>query len=156
VVVAEKIEFQRRDGTRGVMSLSSAPVRDATGGIVAGVAVFWDVTEHERAAAALRESEAQLKAIVETVIDGIMTIDELGSVQSVNPAAVRLFGYEPEEMIGRSIAMLMPEPSGGGHDRYLSRNRAGGERRNIGIVREVVGRHKDGSPFPLELAVSEA
>jgi diguanylate cyclase (GGDEF)-like protein len=59
-------------------------------------------------------------------------------------------------MIGRNIAMLMPEPSGGGHDRYLSRNRAGGERRNIGIVREVVGRHKDGSPFPLELAVSEA
>ncbi len=156
VVVAEKIEFQRGDGTRGVISVSSAPVRDATGRIVAGVAVFWDVTEHERAAAALRESEAQLKAIVETVIDGILTIDELGSVQSVNPAAVRLFGYEPEEMIGRNIAMLMPEPSGGGHDRYLSRNRAGGERRNIGIVREVVGRHKDGSPFPLELTVSEA
>jgi len=103
----------------------------------------------------LRESEARLRAIVETAVDGIITIDEKGTVESLNPAAERIFGYAAAEVIGRNISMLMPSPYHEEHDQYLRNYMETGVRRIIGIGREVRGRRKDGSTFPMEIAVSE-
>jgi two-component system sensor kinase FixL len=101
------------------------------------------------------ESAKLLKAIIETAIDGIITIDDRGLVESLNPAAQKLFGYELEEVIGKNISMLMPEPDRSRHDGYINRYQHTGEKRIIGLGREVRGLRKDGSMFPFRLAVSE-
>jgi two-component system sensor kinase FixL len=103
----------------------------------------------------IMESAKLLKAIIETAIDGIITIDDRGRVESLNPAALRLFGYSLEEVVGKNISMLMPEPDKSGHDGYLQRYQHTGEKRIIGKGREVRGLRKDGSTFPFRLAVSE-
>ena len=100
-------------------------------------------------------SEAWLRAIVDSAVDGIITIDELGSITDLNPAALRLFGYSADELIGQNVKILMPEPYHAGHDAYLRNYRETGVRKIIGIGREVAGKRKDGSVFPLDLAVSE-
>jgi two-component system sensor kinase FixL len=97
-----------------------------------------------------------LVGILENTVDGILVIDSRGVVQSVNKAVQRIFQYTPGEVVGQNVAMLMPSPDRDRHDQYLSRYLKTGERRIIGIGREVVGRRKDGSVFPLNLAVSEA
>ena len=96
-----------------------------------------------------------LDAIIDNAIDGILTIDKQGIIETINPAALKLFGYEQEEVIGKNIKMLMPEPDKSAHDGYLDRYHHTGERRIIGIGREVRGLRKDGSTFPFRLAVSE-
>lgn len=100
--------------------------------------------------------EARMRAILDTVIDGIITIDELGIIQSFNPAAERIFGYRAREAIGQTVGILMPEPDKSQHDRYLRNYLEGGTARIIGIGREVVGRRKDGTTFPMHLGVGEA
>src|SRR5687768_10216938 len=102
---------------------------------------------------ALLDSEARTRAILDAAVDAIITIDELGKIESVNPAALRLFGYEANEMIGQNVKMLMPEPYYSEHDGYLEHYKKTGQKRIIGIGREVVGRRKDGSTFPMHLAV---
>jgi len=101
------------------------------------------------------ENAALLKAIIENAIDGIITIDERGQIESINPAGCKLFQYIPEEVIGRNIMMLMPEPYKGEHDGYLNRYQHTGEPHIIGIGREVTGLKKDGTTFPFRLAVSQ-
>ena len=112
-------------------------------------------TQGKRAEAALRDSEARHRAILEATIDGIITIDERGTIESANPAAVRLFGYTLPELIGNNVKMLMPAPYHDKHDGYLDNYRRTGERKIIGIGREVVGRRKDGTVFPMDLSISE-
>jgi len=102
-----------------------------------------------------RTKQSLEQAILDTAIDGIVSIDERGIVRTLNPACERLFGYAAEEVIGRNVNMLMPAPYGEEHDGYLRRYRETGERRIIGIGREVAGRRKDGSEFPLYLSVGE-
>ena len=104
---------------------------------------------------ALRESEARARAIVETTVDGIITIDDIGTIESFNSAAERIFGYSGHEVIGENIQLLMPSPYREEHDAYLRSYRETGRRQIIGIGREVTGLRKDGSVFPMELAVSE-
>jgi two-component system sensor kinase FixL len=101
----------------------------------------------------LADSEARLRAIMDTAVDGIITITEHGTIESFNPAAERLFGYAAAEILGHNIAMLMPSREE--HDGYLAQYRRTGEPRILGRGREVIGQRKDGSTFPVELAVSE-
>jgi len=103
----------------------------------------------------LSEDARKLKAIFETAIDGIITIDEKGIVESFNSAAVKLFGYEVREVVGQNVKMLMPEPDHSAHDGYLEHYQRTRIPRIIGKGREVTGKKKDGTTFPMRLAVSE-
>ena len=94
-------------------------------------------------------------AILQTAVDGIITIDERGIVESFNPAAERLFGYTTDEAIGQNISMLMPSPYREEHDSYIARYLQTDEPHIIGIGREVHARRRDGTTFPIALAVSE-
>jgi two-component system sensor kinase FixL len=105
--------------------------------------------------APLPEREALLRAILETSPDGLVTIDERGTIQAFNPAAERTFGYDAAEVIGRNVSCLMPSPYREEHDGYLERFLRTGEKRIIGIGREVLGQRKDGTVFPHELTVAE-
>ena len=101
------------------------------------------------------ENAALLNAIIKNAIDGIITMSERGTVESINPSACKLFEYSPEEVIGKNISMLMPPPDREKHDDYISRYQKTGVPHIIGIGREVTGLKKDGSRFPFRLAVSE-
>jgi two-component system sensor kinase FixL len=103
----------------------------------------------------IMENAALLKAIIENAIDGILTIDGQGIVESINPAACKLFQYTPEEVIGNNVTMLMPQPYKSQHDEYIHRYQRTAEPHIIGIGREVTGLKKDGSQFPFRLAVSD-
>ncbi|MEO6665534.1 MAG: EAL domain-containing protein, partial [Nitrospiria bacterium] len=118
---------------------------------LAGIAI-----ERKQAEDTLRNSETRLRAILTNAADGMVTIDGDRLVESLNPAAERIFGYPAAEVIGRNIKMLMPEPYQSEHDGYVQRYVDGGRGRIIGIgPREVVGRRRDGTTFPMDLAVSE-
>jgi len=129
--------------------------------VVAGVVAWMGELLHRtrRAmldnAAALAAREAHLRTILDTAPDATVVIDPDGTITSFSAAAVRQFGYVEEEAIGRNVSMLMPEPYSSQHDRYMQRYLETGEKRIIGIDRVVVGRRKDGSTFPMKLAVGE-
>ena len=103
----------------------------------------------------LLSREAHLRSILDTVPDAMIVIDERGIIQSFSTAAERLFGTAAADMIGKNIKILMPSPYREGHDGYLERYLRTGERRIIGVGRVVVGERRDGSTFPMELAVGE-
>lgn len=109
----------------------------------------------EERTASLKESAARTQAIVDNAVEGIITIDEEGLVESFNPAAERIFGYSAGEVLGRNVSMLMPEPYHTGHNGYIRRYLETGEPRVMKSIREAEGRRKDGTVFPLEIAVSE-
>jgi len=109
----------------------------------------------DRARGELRDREAHLQAILDTAIEGILSIDEQGRVEEINKAAQRMFGYTAAEVVGQNIKLLMPGPYREEHDGYLGAYRATGLKKIIGIGREVRGIRKDGTVFPIDLAVSE-
>lgn len=114
-----------------------------------------EAAERKRAEEELRRAEEKSRSVVDHVVDGIITIDERGTVESLNPAAEKIFGYPAAEVIGRNVKLLMPQPFRDDHDEYLAGYLRTGEAKIIGIGREVEGRRKDGSTFPMDLAVSE-
>ncbi len=121
-----------------------------------GVVVVWtDVTALKKITGDLMRREEHLRGIMETVLDAIITINETGIIDTFNPAAERIFGFTAKEVIGKNVKKLMPQPFRREHDGYLSRYLKTGKARIIGIGREVTGRRKDGSTFPMELTVSE-
>lgn len=98
---------------------------------------------------------AALSAIVHSAVDAIITIDEMGLIVTANPATEALFEYSVDELIGQNVKILMPTPYREGHDDYLKNYKRSGVRKIIGIGREVIGQRKDGTTFPMHLAVSE-
>ena len=127
-------------------------------GVALAIGGEWFQRSVARSAAAnadLAEREAHLRSILETVPDAMIVIDEAGLVRSFSHTAERQFGWSADEVIGRNVSMLMPSPYREQHDAYLERYYRTGERRIIGIGRVVVGERKDGSTFPMELAVGE-
>ncbi len=123
-------------------------------------AVLWItaylVLRYRASSRSLEDREQRLRALVSTAVDGVMIIDANGTVQEYNPACEKLFGYRSDEVIGQNVKMLMPPPYRQEHDEYLHRYRTTGNKRIIGIGREVEGRRKDGTTFPMELSVGEA
>lgn len=107
-------------------------------------------SEHDLATRA-----AQLEAILESAVDAIITIDDRGIIESVNSATERMFGYAPPELLGNNVQVLMPQPYRSEHDAYIDNYLRSGKRKIIGIGREVTGKRKDGTTFPIHLAVSE-
>jgi PAS domain S-box-containing protein len=146
---------QCKDGGRFYASGVVTPIFDEENKLRGFTKIARDITERKQSEEAVREAAVRLKAIVETAVDGIITIDEQGSVESMNPAAERIFGYTHEEVIGQNIAILMSEPERNEHSHYLEGYLRTGRQKIIGTIREVRGRRKDGSIFPMELAVSE-
>lgn len=127
-------------------------------GVAISVAGEWAVRRRRRregAARILEEREAHLRSIFDTAPEAMIVINESGIIQSYGASAERMFGWRPDEVMGRNISMLMPEPFRAQHDGYLERYRSTGEKRIIGIGRIVVGERKGGSTFPMELAVGE-
>ena len=105
--------------------------------------------------AAAHDTAERLRAVVDTAVEAIMTIDEKGILESFNPAAEKMFGYTAAEIIGRNVSVLMPAPYREQHDRYIQEYCRTGQAKIIGIGREVVGRRKDGTVFPMDLSVGE-
>ncbi|MDM4766318.1 MHYT domain-containing protein [Pelomonas sp. SE-A7] len=101
----------------------------------------------------LRSEKRRMQAMLDTAVDGVITINGRGSILSFNGAAERLFGWTADEVLGRNVKLLMPEPHHGQHDGYLQRHLETGEARIIGVGRDVVGQHKTGRPLPIRLAI---
>jgi PAS domain S-box-containing protein len=146
---------RRADGTERVLLWNMMRVADAGAGSPGVFAVAQDITERDAAERALREREARLSSVISTAPDAIITIDERGRIQSFSYAAEQLFLYSAGEVIGQNVKMLMPSPHQELHDGYLARYLRTGEKRIIGIGRTVEAQRKDGSVFPMELAVGE-
>jgi len=114
-----------------------------------------DISERKRVESEIHDREQRIGTLIDTIVDGIIVIDSKGAIQTFNPAAESLFGYHSGEVQGRNINILMPKPYAAEHDGYLHNYLTTGTKKIIGIGREVTGRRKDGSTFPMELAVSE-
>lgn len=155
ISLGEVIDIECFDGSRKTIRSSAVPIRGDGGELAGAVAVIEDITGERIAQQALADSEVRYRAVVETAVDALVIIDDSGIVQSFNRAAERIFGYSTDEVIGRNVNLLMPEPHRAGHDGYLSNYLRTGERKIIGIGREVDGLHRDGTPIPLELSIAE-
>src|SRR5258708_6675016 len=145
-----------KDGRRGDIPLTVSPLFNQSGKVVGASKVARDITERKLAEQALRETAARLRTLTETAVDGVILIDARGVVLMFNPACEKLFGYSADEVIGKNVRMLMPEPYRHEHDRYIANYRDTRDPKIIGIGREVVGLRKDGSTFPMDLSVGEA
>ncbi len=148
-----EVTARRRDGSVFPIHLSVGEMR--IGGERKFTGMLRDLTRRVRLEDELGASEARWRAVVESAVDGIIVIDAHGRVEMFNPAAERLFGYAAHEVLGQNVDMLMPSPYREEHDSYLSRYLATGRAKIIGIGREVQGRRKDGSVFPLHLSVGQ-
>lgn len=151
--IGREVTGLRKDGSTFPMELSVGEASE--GDSPAYIGIIRDLTARRQAEADLLEREARLISILETVPDAIIVIDDQGLIQSFSPAAQRLFGWSPAEVQGQNVRMLMPPPYRDQHDGYMQHYRETGERRIIGIGRVVTGQRKDGSTFPMELAVGE-
>jgi PAS domain S-box-containing protein len=146
---------RKKSGEEFWESASISPVVNEQGEITHFVAVKEDITERKRIEDQQKESAARTRAIVDYAADGIITMNEQRIVEEFNPAAERIFGYRADEVLGRNVNMLMPEPDHSRHDQYVKNYLETGKARILKGAREVIGRRKDGTRFPLNLAVSE-
>jgi two-component system sensor kinase FixL len=151
--IGREVVGRRKDGSTFPMDLSVGEVKTDDEPMFVGI--IRDISERKKVELALREQEAKYRSVVETAPDGVVIIDQKGLIQSFSPAAARLFGYGEHEVDGENVKLLMPSPYREQHDGYIGRYLRTGEKRIIGIGRVVVGQRKDGTTFPMELAVGE-
>jgi PAS domain S-box-containing protein len=142
-------------GQEKLVAWHNTILSEPDGTVVGSLSSGKDVTETRKGEEALRRSEAKLRAIVDTAVDGIITIDSNGVVQSFNNAASKLFGYSPDEIVGRNVSNLMPEPDSSQHNQYIDNYFRTGQAKVMGNGREVLAQRKDGTTFPIYLAISE-
>lgn len=128
-------------------------IGEGTGGVMPRLRT---VPDGQSCDSALYDSEITLRAILDTIADAVVAANAKGVIQMFNPAAEKLFGYTQEEVIGRNLNLLMPSPDHEAHDSYLANYLRTGVKKIIGIGREVQGKRKDGSQFPLYLSVGDA
>lgn len=154
-VLGQRIEVSalRADGSEFPIELVVVPIAADAGQLFTGF--IRDLSGPKDAAIELAERGARLRAILETAVDGILTIDDTGRIESVNHAGATMFGFSPAELIGRDVAVLMPAPDSAMHDRHLAQYLESGVRHVIGTRREVLALHRNGATFPVALAVSE-
>jgi two-component system sensor kinase FixL len=143
----------RKNGDTFPMDLAVSEVKMGERRVFTGI--VRDITERKRAEQQLVDSDARTRAILAAAVDAIIIIDERGTIESLNGAAERLFGFDSADMVGKNVKMLMPSPYAGEHDGYLKNYLDTGIRKIIGSGREVVGLRKNGDTFPMDLAVSE-
>lgn len=147
---------RRKDGTLYWDDVKVSPIRDVDGEITHYLATQTNVTERKRRERALRDSEERLRAIMESTLEGIISIDTDGDIETCNPAAETLFGYGQGELIGLNVELLMPEPHRSRHRGYIERYLRTGDAKIIGVgARELTGQRRDGSLFPMDLSVSK-
>src|SRR5258705_373005 len=152
--IGREVVGLRKDGSTFPMDLSVGEAKQEGGSIFVGI--IRDITERKSAERALHESAGRMRALIETAVDGAILIDARGVVLMFNPACERLFGYFADEVIGKNVKMLMPEPYRHEHDGYIANYLDSRKPKIIGIGREVVGLRADGSTFPMDLSVGEA
>jgi two-component system sensor kinase FixL len=153
----EPYETERvaKDGRRLSVSLRVSPIRDEDGHIIGASAIARDITEQKRAEQERWDSEARWRAVAESAVDGIVLIDARGNIEAFNPGAERMFGYTEADVLGQNVNVLMPSPYHEEHDDYMRRHLATGEKKIIGIGREVTAQRKNGETFPVHLSVGE-
>jgi PAS domain S-box-containing protein len=152
--IGREVVGRRKDGSTFAMDLSvGEAIQDGSSSFVG---IIHDLTERERNERKVAEAAARLRAVVDTAVDGVILIGSKGDIQMFNPACERLFGYRRDEVIGQNVKILMPSPFHEEHDHYLENYHRTRDPKIIGIGREVVGRRKDGSTFPMDLSVGEA
>jgi two-component system, LuxR family, sensor kinase FixL len=147
-------ERVRKDGTRILVNSLTSPLFSEEGGLKGFAVIIRDITETKLAEHALRTSETLLRAVVDGSPDAIIAIDGKGIIQSVNGNGIKMFGYERQEIVGSNVKLLIPDHYGS-HDVYLKGYLKNGQKRILDSEREVEGRRKDGSIFPLGLLVTE-
>ena len=145
----------QRDGTERMIEWIHSDLCDDQGLRLGLLCIGRDVTDLQNVTDALRASEERNRGILETAVNAIITINERGIIESVNPATERLFGYAKDEMVGRNVSMLMPSPYRDQHDTYLHNYHRTGVAKIIGIGRETMAQRKDGTVFPADLSVGE-
>ncbi|WP_162913242.1 PAS domain S-box protein [Rhodospirillaceae bacterium SYSU D60014] len=157
--VRDEIDILAADHRPVTIDFSLKPIREESGPGDSQVSMLifegLDVTDRKQAYAALHESEIRLRGIVDTAPDGIIRIDERGTILSFNPAAEDLFGYAADEIIGRNVKRLLPASEGERFIHYIERYVERGLKRSKIGSHDVLGRHKDGTTFAMELSVSE-
>jgi len=151
--IGREVTGRRKDGSVFPLELAVSKMIIDDKPLYSGI--VRDITARKQAELALLAAETRQRAVLENIVDGIITIDQRGSIQTFNRAAENIFGYTADEVTGKNVKMLMPQPYTDEHDQYLAHYHKTGEAHVIGIGREVTGRRKDNSVFPLELAVSE-
>src|SRR5574340_242153 len=153
VSLPDSVVMISRDGREFAVQDTAAPIHTRLGQVIGAVQVFRDVSERRRAEQELQQTQERLRAVVDGVLDGIVTFDEKGVIESFNPAAGRMFGYQPQEVVGRNSSLLLAGPECGGHDNCISRYV--GEAKPPSTERETTGRRKDGALFPMEISLNE-
>lgn len=151
--VGREVLARRKNGSIFPMELGVNEMNVKGGRLFLGT--IRDISERQRAIEQLDAETNRLQAVLNTVLDGILTINRYGIVQSFNPGAERIFGYSASEVVGQNIKCLMPEPYHSQHDQYLINYLTTGEKKVIGLGRQVTAKRKDGTDFPIELGVSE-
>jgi len=151
--IGRQVTGRRRDGSTFPLHLSVGEMsikgeRKFTG-------MLHDLSERMRLDVELRASEARWRSVIDSAVDGIVVIDAHGHIESFNPAAERLFGYQERDVMGRNVNILMPSPYHEEHDTYLARHLATGVQKIIGTGREVTGLRRDGTTFPVHLSVGK-